>query len=110
MSNRTILPPKDPSAGFWAGCARHGYNVRAVWAMASEAVAATFGLTPAQTRDLLDSDAGTLLAEDIGFIDEGPTGAAAIEALLDARLAHLGWRRLYDRAISEVRRQHRTVP
>ncbi len=110
MSNRTILPPKDPAAGFWSVRARRGHDVHAVWAMASEAVAVTFGLTPAEARDLLDSDAGSLLAEDLGFIDEGPTGTAAIEALLHARLAHLGWRRLYDRAIAEVRRHHRAEP
>ena len=103
MMTRTILPTTDPSSGFWAASARNGYQVESVWAMASDALATIFALTPIEVRDFLDSHAGRLLA-DIGFIEGGPTDTAAIETLIKARLGHLGWQRLYEQAISEIRR------
>src|SRR5512144_1897346 len=105
MTTRTILPTTDPSSGFWAASERNGYAVQSVWAIASDAVATIFALTPIEVRDFLDSHAGRLLADDIGFIEGGPTDSAAIETLIGARLAHLGWRRLYDQTISEIRAQ-----
>jgi hypothetical protein len=107
MKNRAILPTKDPSSGFWAVSKRSGYEVQSVWAMASDALARTFALNPIEVRDFLDGDAGRLLADDIGFIEGGPTNTAAIEALINARLRHLGWQRLYEQTISEVRAQER---
>jgi hypothetical protein len=73
--------------------------------MASEALALIFALKPTEVRDFLDSDAGRLLADDISFIEGGPTDTEAIEALIRARLGHLGWRRLYEQVISEIRAQ-----
>jgi hypothetical protein len=105
MRNRTILPTKDPSSGFWAASERDGYEVQLVWAMASDALATIFALTPTEVRDFLDSHAGRLLADDISFIEGGPTNAEAIEVLIKARLDHLGWRRLYEQVISEIRTQ-----
>ena len=105
MTTRTILPTKDPSSGFWAASERNGYQVQSVWAMASDALAMILALTPIEVRDFLDSHAGRLLADDIGFIEGGPTDTAAIEILIKARLGHLGWRRFYDQAISEIRAQ-----
>ena len=107
MTIRTILPTMDSSSGFWAASERNGYEVQAVWAMASDALATIFALTPIEVRDFLDSHAGRLLADDIGFIQGGPTDTAAIETLIQARLRHLGWRRLYEQTISEVRAQER---
>lgn len=107
MTIRTILPTKDPLSGFWAASERNGYEVRLVWAMASEALARIFALTPAEVRDFLDSPAGRLLADDISFVEGGPTSAEAIEALIKSRLGHLGWRRLYEQVISETRAQKR---
>ena len=106
MTTRTILPTTDPSSGFWAASARNGYQVESVWAMASDALATIFALTPIEVRDFLDSHAGRLLADDIGFIEGGPTDTAAIETLIKARLGHLGWQRLYEQAISEIRAGH----
>jgi hypothetical protein len=103
MKNRTILLTKDPSSGFWAVSKRNGYEVQSTWMMASDALARTFALNPIEVRDFLDGDAGRLLADDIGFIEGGPTNAAAIEALINARLRHLGWQRLYQQAISQIR-------
>lgn len=105
MTIRTILPTKVPSSGFWAASERNGYEVQLVWAMASDAVATIFALKPTEVRDFLDSHGGRLLADDISFIEGGPTTAEAIEALIKARLGHLGWRRLYEQAISEIRAQ-----
>ena len=107
MTTRTILPTTDPSSGFWAASARNGYQVESVWAMASDALATIFALTPIEVRDFLDSHAGRLLADDIGFIEGGPTDTAAIETLIKARLGHLGWQRLYEQAISEIRARER---
>ena len=107
MTIRTILPTMDPLSGFWAASERNGYEVQSVWAMASDALATIFALTPIEVRDFLDSHAGRLLADDIGFIEGGPTDTAAIETLIKARLGHLGWRRLYEQAISEIRAQER---
>jgi hypothetical protein len=103
MTMKTILPTMDPSSGFWAASERNGYQVQSVWAMASVAVATIFTLTPTEVRNFLDSHAGRLLADDIGFIEGGPTDTAVIETLIRARLAHLGWRRLYQQTISEIR-------
>ena len=105
MTIETILPTKDPLSGFWAASERNGYEVQLVWAMASNAVATIFALKPTEVRDFLDSHAGCLLADDISFIEGGPTNTEAIEALIKARLGHLGWRRLYEQAISEIRAQ-----
>ena len=105
MTTRTILPTKDPSSGFWAASERNGYQVQSVWAMASDALAMIFALTPIEVRDFLDSHAGGLLADDISFIEGGPIDSAAIETLIKARLSHLGWRRFYNQAISEIRAQ-----
>jgi hypothetical protein len=81
----------------------NGYEVKSVWMIASDALAATFALNPIEVRDFLDGDAGRLLADDIGFIEGGPTNAAAIETLINVRLCHLGWQRLYQHAISQIR-------
>jgi hypothetical protein len=105
MTIRTILPTRDSLSGFWAASERNGYEVQLVWAMASEALATIFALTPTEVRDFLDSHAGRLLADDISFIEGGPRNAEAIEALIKARLGHLGWRRLYEQAILEIRAQ-----
>jgi hypothetical protein len=105
MTIRTILLTKDPLWGFWAASERNGYEVQLVWAMASDALATIFALKPTEVRDFLDSHAGRLLADDISFIEGGPTSAEAIESLIRARLHHLGWRRLYEQAISEIRAQ-----
>jgi hypothetical protein len=102
---RTILPTKNPSSGFWAASERNGYEVESVWVMASDALATIFALNPTEVRDLLDGYAGRILADDIGFIDGGPTNVEAIQALIRARLEHLGWRRLYEQVISEIRAQ-----
>lgn len=106
MTYRTILPTRHRHSGFWAASERNGYDVQLVWAMASEALALIFALKPTEVRDFLDSEAGRLLADDISFIEGGPTNTAAIEALIRARLLHLGWRRLYEQVISEIRAQN----
>ena len=107
MTIRTVLPTKDPLSGFWAASERGGYKVQLVWEMASDALAAIFALEPTEVRDFLDSHAGRLLAGDLSFIEGGPTSTEAIEALIRARLGHLGWRRLYEQIISEIRTQER---
>jgi len=100
---RTNLPPRNRTAGFWAATTRAGYDAEAVWTAASEALATVFSLRPAETRDLLDSDLGELLAGDIGFIDGDVRDPDAIEELIRSRLNHVGWRRLYTQAIAAVR-------
>jgi hypothetical protein len=106
----TILPPVDRASGFWAASERNGYEPRALWLMASDALAATFALTPVEVRDLLGGPVGRLLADDIKFIEGGPTDAEAIGTLLQERLRHLGWQRLYAQAIAEIRARHATRP
>jgi hypothetical protein len=105
--NRVVLPTKHPSSGFWAVSERNGYDARSLWVMASNALANVFALNPVEVREFLDGDAGHLLADDINFIEGGPTGVAAIEALINARLRHAGWQRLYRQAISHIRRSRR---
>lgn len=90
-------------SGFWGASARNGHDVEGAWAAASNALATVFELQPADVRDLLDSGVGNLLGDDIGFIEGSVCDAEAIEALIRARLDHLGWRRLYMRAISAIR-------
>ena len=103
MTTRGVLPTRNPCAGFWAASQRNGYQAERVWAAASEALASIFELSPSEVRDFLDSEAGSLLADDIGFITEGPMDAEAIEILITSRLNHLGWQRFYTQAIARVR-------
>ena len=98
-----ILPSRARAAGFWAATTRNGYDAEVVWAAASDALATLFDLRPTETRDLLDSDFGELLGDDICFIEGGACDAGAIEHLIRARLDHLGWRRLYTQAIAAIR-------
>ncbi len=103
MSVPPILPSRDRTSGFWAAATRGGYDAEAVWTAASDALAAVFHLRPVEARDLLDSDLGELLGDDIGFVDGDVRDPDAIESLIRARLDHLGWRRLYTQAISAIR-------
>ncbi len=103
MTDPPILPSRDQASGFWAATTRNGYEAEAVWAAASDALAGLFDLQPTETRDLLDSDLGELLGDDICFIEDGACDAAAIEHLIRDRLDHLGWRRLYTQAIAAIR-------
>ncbi|MBK8174828.1 MAG: hypothetical protein IPK66_06025 [Rhodospirillales bacterium] len=57
----------DPSSGFWAASERNGYEVQSIWAMASDALATIFALTPIEVRAFLDSHAGRFLVDDIGL-------------------------------------------
>ncbi|QLH38853.1 MAG: hypothetical protein HWD60_07795 [Defluviicoccus sp.] len=106
MASITVLPTKEPGAGFWAASVRNGYEPELLWTMASQAIARAFALTPAETRDFLDGAGGRALADDIDFIVGGAIDAEDIEALIEARLRHLGWRRLYAQMIDEVRERH----
>lgn len=103
MTVRTILPTADSASGLWAATRRNGLDADGVWTAASLALTRTFRLKPAEVRAFLDSDAGRLLAEDLMFIDGDPASADVIEALIWARLDHLGWRRWYAEAIAQVR-------
>ena len=103
MISRSVLPSRNRMSGFWAASERNGFDAEEVWAAASDALATVFDLQPAEVRDLLESEVGELLADDIGFIEGGVFDAEAIEGLLRARLDHLGWRRLYEQAISALR-------
>ncbi len=103
MIGRTILPPRNPTSGFWAAAARNGHDAEAVWVAASEALGTVFDLQPAEVRSLMDSDLGQLLADDIGFIDGDARDPDAIEDLIRSRLHHAGWHRLYTQAIAAVR-------
>jgi hypothetical protein len=104
MTIRAVLPTRNPCNGFWAASQRNGYEAERLWAAASRALASIFGLSPSEVRDFLDGEAGSLLADDIGFISEDPMNAEAIEALIAHRLTHLGWQRLYRRAIRRAQR------
>jgi hypothetical protein len=99
----SILPSRDRESGFWAATTRNGYDAEGVWAAASEALAAVFGLRPVEVRNLLDSELGELLGDDIVFIEGGACDAEAIEDLIRARLDHLGWRRVDMQAIDIIR-------
>lgn len=98
-----IPPSRNSTSGFWAASIRHGYDAEAVWEAASRALAAVFKLQPAEARDLLDSDLGQLLGDDILFIEGHACDAEAIEDLIRSRLHHVGWRRLYSQAITAIR-------
>lgn len=103
VTNDVILPPRTFQDGFWGAMRRNGHDVQAIWEAASRALAATFWLSPLESRDFLDSPAGHVLADDLSFIEGDPTGFRAIEALLAARLQHVGWRRWYAHAIAMAR-------
>jgi len=96
-------PSRNPESGFWAASIRNGYDAEAVWEAASQALAAVFGLRPSEARDLLDSNLGRLLGDDILFIEGHACDAEAIGDLIQSRLHHIGWRRLYTQAITAIR-------
>ena len=104
---RVIAPPippsRNPASGFRSAAIRNGYDADAVWEAAGRALAAIFELSPPEVRDLLDSDLGQLLGDDIVFIERHACDAEAIEDLIRARLRHVGWQRLYTRAIAAIR-------
>lgn len=103
MTGSAVMPSADPTSGLWAASRQKGLDAERVWVAASLALAKVFRLQPADVRAFLDSDAGWLLSEDLMFIDGDPASSDAIEALIWARLDHLGWRRLYAEAIAQVR-------
>lgn len=103
MTASPILPSRNPASGLWAAAARNGYDAEAVWEAAGHALVAIFDLSPLETRDLLDSDLGQLLGDDIVFIERHACDAEAIEDLIRARLRHVGWQRLYASAIAAIR-------
>lgn len=98
-----IPPSRNLKSGFWAASIRNGYDAEAVWEAASHALAAVFHLRPTEARDLLDSDLGQLLGDDIPFIEGHACDAEYIEDLIRSRLHHVGWRRLYTQAITAIR-------
>lgn len=102
MTTEAILPPRTFQDGFWGTMRRKDYDVQSVWEAASAALTAAFDLTPEESRDFLDGPAGRVLAEDIGFIEGGPSGSQTILALIGARLEHEGWCRWYGQALAAV--------
>ncbi|HSH41632.1 MAG TPA: hypothetical protein VK973_05840 [Arenicellales bacterium] len=66
-------------------------------------LATAYDLTPEQIRDLLDSRFGRHLADDLSFIDGGPTEPDVIQTHIMQRLAKGGWRRWFNEAVRYVR-------
>lgn len=102
MKNIEILKTENSEWGFWGTSERNGYDAALVWDAASRFLAAEFELTPEQARDVLDARFGRHLADDLSFIENGPTSADAITAHLKARVADRGWRDSFENAIREV--------
>lgn len=103
VTDDVILPPRTFQGGFWGTLRRKNHDVQAIWEAACQALTAAFDLTPAESRDFLDSPAGRVLADDLEFIEGGPTGAKAIAALIAARLEDDGWCRWYGYALAAAR-------
>ena len=106
--NQNNSADQDPLSGFWAASERNGYEVRLVWAMASDALARIFALTPAEVRGL----ASTALR-----VASWPTTSALSKAARQAPrrsrpLSSRGWAistssSYTSRLISETRAQKR---
>ena len=95
------LPTNNEEWGFWGTSVSNGYDAALTWDTASRFFAKTFDLTPEETRTLLDARFGRHLADDLSFIDGGPSTAEAITTHLEKRYADKGWRKHYEKAIRE---------
>ena len=103
MNNAAILPTTNLEWGFWGTSIHNGYDAPMAWDAASRALAAAFKLSPEQTRDLLDARFGRHLADDLSFIDGGPTSAHAITDHINRRLADRKWRSTFERAVRDIK-------
>jgi len=101
MKNYQPLPTNNVEWGFWGTCKTVEYDAAMAWDTASHFFAKTFNLTPEETRTLLDARFGRHLADDLSFIDGGPTTAEAITSHLEKRNADAGWRRYFEKALRE---------
>lgn len=95
------LPTNNEEWGFWGTSVSNGYDAALAWNTTSRFFAKTFNLTPDETRMLLDARFGRHLADDLSFIDGGPTTADAITTHLEKRNADKGWRKHFEKAIRE---------
>ena len=105
---KTLQPAKplltaNPEWGFWGTCMHSGYDAPMAWNAASRFFARVFGLTPEQTRDLLDARFGRHLADDLSFIEGGPTTPKAIVVHIKDSLADPEHRAWIARAVREAK-------
>lgn len=102
MTNFKALPTENLSWGFWGTSTRNGYDTELAWNTASQFLAKKFDLTPEQSRTVLDSKFGRHLADDLSFIENGPSSAKAITNHLALRIADRGWLDCFENAIRET--------
>ena len=103
MKNPKPLRTANHEWGFWGTSMQSGYDAPMAWDATSQFFANEFSLTPEQTRDLLDARFGRHLADDLSFIEGGPTTPKAIVAHIKARLADPKHRAWIARAVREAK-------
>lgn len=101
MKNFNALPTENLSWGFWGTSDRNGYDAEMTWNATSQFLAERFELTPEQVRTVLDSRFGRQLADDLSFIESGPTSAEVIINHFTARVASRSWLDCFEQAIEE---------
>ena len=79
-----LLPTANPAWGFCGTNDRNGNDKELNWEVAYDAISIAFDLTMQEVSDLLDSNFGRHLVDDLRFITIGPKGAEAIELQLIA--------------------------
>ncbi len=109
MKNFTPLPTENQKWGFWGTSVSNGYDAELTWDTASRFLAKNFDLTPEQSRDVLDSNFGRHLADELSFIKSerrgiasGPSSATASRKHLTMRITDKGWRDCFENAIREA--------
>ncbi|ABK44553.1 hypothetical protein Mmc1_2052 [Magnetococcus marinus MC-1] len=100
------LPTNNPSWGFWGTSRHNGYDQEMTWLAASHFFANSYNLDAQDTRDLLDSVFGRHLADDLSFIEGGPTTPEAITDHLAKRMANRSYKSWIDDAVHAI--QHPT--
>jgi len=99
MTTFTPVPTANREWGFWGTSIHNGYDPELTWDAASRFLAEHFGLTAEQARDVLDNRFGRHLADDLSFIQGGPTTAEAITSHLANRISERGWRKSFEATI-----------
>lgn len=99
MTTFTPVPTANREWSFWGTSIHNGYDPELTWDAASRFLAEHFGLSAEQARDVLDNRFGRHLADDLSFIQGGPTTAEAITSHLANRISEQGWRKSFEATI-----------
>lgn len=100
-ANAVILPTQNECWGAWGTAETNGLEPAQTWAAMSAYFQTAEGLSPEETRELLDSRFGRHMVDDLSFAPCGGKTVDGIERHLARRFAQSSWRQY----LSGARRQ-----